>query len=120
MVVVALLGSAIVAQASHPNIRSVSPPLHERTCSDLLSGARIIIRKYDANGDRVLDRVEWKVAFDDFVSRANENGVPAPTQGDMLRDFDLVDRNRDGRIEAQELALGEGPVSAFQESCFKN
>lgn len=115
MVVVALLASMIFAQTAH----YVSPPAHERTCSDLLNGARVIIRKYDANDDGMLDRAEWKVAVYDFVRRASESGVPVSSleQSQMLEDFEVVDKNRDRRIEANELALGKGPLSAFQKSC---
>lgn len=101
-------------------------PAHERRCSDFVNSAGIIVRKYDANGDGVLDRREWKIAVDDFVKTASESGVPVSSleQSHMLGDFDLVDKNRDGRVQANELAVGEGPVSAFLGSCarssFKN
>jgi hypothetical protein len=101
-------------------------PAHERRCRDFVNSAGMIIRKYDVNGDGVLDRREWKIGVDDFVKRASESGVPVSSleQSHMLGDFDLVDKNRDGRVQANELALGEGPVSALLESCarsgFKN
>jgi hypothetical protein len=120
--IVVTLGCLLVGCGAQVRSQEQPPftPVHEVRCSALLSHARMIIKKYDADGDGTLDPREWQAAASDFEKSARANAVPFSSveYDHMLREFDLVDGNRDGRIQPQELALGEG-VSVSLKMCAK-